>query len=447
MILRRKKKKPSKLKLLLGGAVDSPGRPLPEMVDPRHRSYDYIDSTDMSWLPTNGMTDMVNGLLVAPLGDRATIRHELAHTKWSTARFPKIEYDARVFQAVEDGRINSGMADIGLPIEFSDDSIQRVLELVGDDLKRGDRALVCLRCVAGIGTNALEPMLEFIHRKARLRGRKIRRLVEQVRDELLNAAARRDAPVATWQEARAIGERLAKELGLDRPGPRDGEPVGCCLAMGGDITGSAREDRDVLEGTRLGEGGCLPPGRMKIRKVPLVEPCGTVSQRRKRRWVATSEGAVLRYIDRYLVDQAVFRRAKRAECGGGGTALIDASGSMSLSVEDVEKIVTRSPAGVTVAVYSGSGGDGELRVVARGGKRASARNLKPKGGGNIVDAPALEWLATQPEPRVWMSDGGVTGVGDMPSPVVTQRCDSARTRGRIRHVKDIDKVVAALGGR
>ena len=35
--------------------------------------------------------------------------------------------------------------------------------------------------------------------------------------------------------------------------------------------------------------------------------------------------------------------------------------------------------------------------------------------GNIVDGPALRWLARQPGPRFWISDGVVTGEGDMQS--------------------------------
>ena len=37
------------------------------------------------------------------------------------------------------------------------------------------------------------------------------------------------------------------------------------------------------------------------------------------------------------------------------------------------------------------------------------------GRGNIVDGPALRWLAQQPEPRIWISDGQVTGTHDRPS--------------------------------
>jgi len=33
------------------------------------------------------------------------------------------------------------------------------------------------------------------------------------------------------------------------------------------------------------------------------------------------------------------------------------------------------------------------------------------GYGNVIDGPALQWLATQPERRIWVSDMHVFGVG------------------------------------
>ncbi len=423
-------------------AGEDAGRPMPEMVDPRHVSYRYFDSTDMSFLPTNGMTDLKNRILVAPIDDEATVRHELAHAKWSLVNFPELTFDARAFQAVEDGRINLGLERIGIPLELDDAAIAQVLSLLAGDMKERQWTFVSLRTMAAIGTNVLEPMVELVEHRAKRRGRTLRKQVTWVQEELLAAAERRSSPVASSQQTRRIAERLAHELGLDRPGP-GGRRIACgCLGFGGEIgaTAHAHGIVDTILGDR---DGSAPAGKMRISEVPLSKPCGAPPVKRRRRYVAASEGILLRYPERYLIDRAVFCRSKRSS-PGGGTVLIDTSGSMRLTAPQLDTIVRESPSGVTVAIYSGSGSRGELRIVARGGMRAGKKDLKPHGSGNIVDAPALEWLATQPAPRVWMSDGGVTGVDDAPSASVRERCRAACIKGRIRVAENVEQVVEAL---
>jgi hypothetical protein len=151
-------------------------------------------------------------------------------------------------------------------------------------------------------------------------------------------------------------------------------------------------------------------GYCEFRNVPLSTPRLVRSTRSFR---AGYVGAPV-YFSRIppIGDGAIFRSRRPAP---GGTVLIDISGSMNLTQEDVEMLIAQSP-GVTIAVYASSLGDlsrGAVTVVARGGRVADLRHvLKQYGYGNVVDGPALEWLGRQPPPRLWISDGGVTGVGD-----------------------------------
>jgi hypothetical protein len=56
---------------------------------------------------------------------------------------------------------------------------------------------------------------------------------------------------------------------------------------------------------------------------------------------------------------------------------------------------------------------GSLLIAARNGMHADREVLDGwAGSGNVVDGPALQWLARQKAPRVWVSDGGVTGMND-----------------------------------
>jgi len=133
-----------------------------------------------------------------------------------------------------------------------------------------------------------------------------------------------------------------------------------------------------------------------------------------------AEGAHPGALHRWAIDKAVFRRPCRRI---GGSVLIDTSGSMSFRPGDLDAILDASRGAALVAIYSGRSEEGQLRIVARAGRRASPEHLAPYGGGNIVDEPALRWLASQPGPRFWVSDGGVTGVGDVGSAEIRRRCD------------------------
>ena len=113
-----------------------------------------------------------------------------------------------------------------------------------------------------------------------------------------------------------------------------------------------------------------------------------------------------KYINRYCIDKKIFKQKMTAL---GGTILIDASGSMSFNGEDILEVMQQLPA-VTIAMYNGTGDTGDLRIIAKNGKRVTEKYLDEHSGyGNVVDGPALEWLGTQPARRIWVSDMHVFG--------------------------------------
>ena len=131
-----------------------------------------------------------------------------------------------------------------------------------------------------------------------------------------------------------------------------------------------------------------------------------------RRIRAAKEGKYVRDLGRIISDpeQRVFGRKTRAL---GGVVVVDCSGSMSLTDEEM-KAIMRSSAGCTVIAYSsgGSGAEGEPNIwlVARRGRQV--RDLPSFPGGNGVDGPALEYglsFRTHNAPVVWISDTHVTG--------------------------------------
>ena len=84
---------------------------------------------------------------------------------------------------------------------------------------------------------------------------------------------------------------------------------------------------------------------------------------------------------------------------------------------------------------------------ARDGRCAAPEHLKAFGSGNIVDVPALQWLARQPAPRVWISDGLVTGMSDTASTEIQRRCKEIRRRAGILRVKTADAAALLLESR
>lgn len=141
-----------------------------------------------------------------------------------------------------------------------------------------------------------------------------------------------------------------------------------------------------------------------------------------RRGRPSLDGEIPRHWSRWFADRAILDNRGRRP---GGTLLVDVSGSMAWTHERTLGLINATPA-MTIALYSsgdvvelsangkpyhtGGGFRGRLTVIARQGKAVAAdynwRDLH--GHANACDGPALAWLARQPAPRVWFSDGNVT---------------------------------------
>jgi hypothetical protein len=152
-------------------------------------------------------------------------------------------------------------------------------------------------------------------------------------------------------------------------------------------------------------------------------------------------GAVLAAPHRLPVDGRVFLRRRRQR---GGTVLIDASGSMCFGSAELTRITAAAPL-ATVAIYAGRGASGTLAIVAARGRMASRSGICALlGRGNVVDGPALRWLAQQAEPRIWISDGHVTGAHDRPSTALVVDAIRICQQAGIRRASTAEGVNALL---
>jgi hypothetical protein len=423
--------------------------PYPELVERevRDEPYRIHDSLDQPLLPARGMVDLHRRVMWVPLEPcaRCVTRHEMGHVRWSPACPMRVRFDGRVLMCVEDARVNLGLAGRDLPVVLDAEGHAEVLRLLARDVKARDGFALFARGVASVGTSVEEAIEEQLLATAGPLAALVVGWMRRARRELEGARVRSGADVAPYARGVALARRLARQLRalglLDAKGLAGSRVrLACCvgdLPDGEGIPGMHRLRVPTLPGG--GDRTGVEVGSMRVEAAPLTVPLRR--GRGGRAWRAASEGSVVRFLHRWPVDRAVFRRRARR---GGGTLLVDTSGSMSFTSADLDRLLLATPWGMRVAIYSALDSAGELRIVADGHRRAPAEHLKPFGMRNVVDLPALQWLARQKGPRLWLSDGAVTGVGDRSSAVLTERCRALCRRARIRRVATIDEATGWL---
>ena len=341
--------------------------------------------------------------------------------------------------AIEDARVNMGLEHCGQRLELDGEQRGHVLALGRGDLERGDVGMYVVRAVASLGTNVAPELLGLVPRDAGLPLSALPDLVRQTQARLARARCRRGDAVCSIRQMLRIGRWLTRQLarlGIRRRDLPEPISVGCC---GGEPHGPGRGGPDA----HSHPGGREKPGRLLISRPPLPYPCSPAQLGRQRRRRSATEGVELRYVHRFASDQRVFA-IPRPRPRGGGTVLVDVSGSMRLDADDIARIVEDAPGSTLVAIYSGRKTSGELRIVVNDGRRAGAHQLRPYGRGNVVDQPALEWLARQRGPRVWISDGRVTGRNDRSSAAIGRACDRICRSASIQRVEDAARAKHAL---
>jgi hypothetical protein len=187
-------------------------------------------------------------------------------------------------------------------------------------------------------------------------------------------------------------------------------------------------------------------------KIELISPPLTYPYRVARQSLRTRPGfsGAFRYPERALIPLADGRAFACRRRTSGGTVLIDCSGSMSIGIKDLQNILLSEPA-TTIALYASCPNrfdTGRIVVAAARGRTIELQDAKTLlGPGNVVDGPALEWLNHQPPPRLWISDGFVTGRGDMPAVNLVVDAMRLLRRGHIRCVATVAEYLLELRSR
>jgi hypothetical protein len=132
----------------------------------------------------------------------------------------------------------------------------------------------------------------------------------------------------------------------------------------------------------------------------------------------------------------------------GGVVVIDQSGSMDLSSQQLDALLSLSPS-LTVIGYSHRPGDGATTpnawVLARGGRRVATDDLPSGNVGNGVDLPVLEFangLRRSGEPLIWVCDGQTTDSNDHPHGA--HEVALYIQRNRVHCVRSVDVLLTEL---
>jgi len=165
--------------------------------------------------------------------------------------------------------------------------------------------------------------------------------------------------------------------------------------------------------------------------------------------IATNVGIRPRRMHRFMTDPAkrVFDKTVR---GSGGMVIIDASGSMSFTTEQIAQIIENAQ-GATVMIYSDKGRNNSSPnawVVADKGRMVETVEYIDYGHGNGVDFPAIEWGVKNRQyrttPLVWITDGGVCGKNDGFSELLAMQCMTYAKQHNYIVVPHIEEAIEQL---
>ena len=400
------------------------GVPLPEAVDLGEWTIEEAPGDGREAFSILDAAAGRGGKLSVPLGGGARERyiraHELGHAAWSPrGPFPP-HLPETTMQHAEDARIARRLAAVGIRSQvrlLSDAEIDRTAAGLADGtLERADVASILLATLGGRDGDEL----------ARAVGRLDPDMPARVERIWADTIGRGERP--EFRRAIEAAEMLLRLFG--RPNPA---PAGSSVserAVGRTVRGAASAMEDDGD-----------PGWGELQVVELPRPLRLAPRLRGEGWRAAPDGIRLGDPSRFHRDGRGWR-ARRRRRQAGGTALIDCSGSMSLTPEMLEDLVSANPAAV-VATYSGDDDrqQGRLHIVARQGRRVRPEHVRPPGTYNICDGPALDWLGRQPAPRIWVSDGGVTGRGEVCSAALVADAETRARRYRIRRVETTDALI------
>jgi hypothetical protein len=397
-------------------------------------------------------TDFGTHTIQVPFGNEEAVRlvraHELAHTRISPADPVALaewaEFNGipnRVLSNAEEWRVNTLVGKLGYDLDLLTDGTESTL---------GKR-------IAETGT--LEAFNEMVAFGAGLVGTKAfnayKRGVNSVNKEwgaVLGEMSKQIKKVTSrYDTARNIGdtELVRFDAESDTTLPR-----GFINYTGKVAQIIASFQRPVNQDDSKGSSGVeyetgFQAGQFAPLKVDTVHrPDKQVKGHLAKKRVYSNSGKAVRNASRLLTDpqKRIFSRKVRAN---GGIVVIDLSGSMSLSTDELDQLLDASPGALVVGYTHGKkvAHKPNFWVLADKGKRVS--DLSKVGGniGNGVDGPALEWAIAHrrgSEPIIWVCDGQVTDSQDKAFTLGAYLCAQMMIKHRIIQQPTVEGAIKVL---
>jgi hypothetical protein len=443
-------------------------RPIPEAIDGLPWTVTITPPSNHGSGILYGVTDLGAHRMTLPPEEHPSARyvrlHELAHAKWTPRNVPPhraaklAKATITDVQAAEDLRIQSMLALHRLmPPDLrhrSEDDLRQFAGAIASHIRRNDafsalEVMTWARISSGIAAHQTGYRPK--HRLGWLPN--IHAELESIEDTV--AEMLDDGPqTERWTTVRGLAQHIATTAVIESLPKRKTR----AMPFRKITIPLARRMRELLDAAKPSlemPKPCMPPDRSStgaqwgrlhnLPPLPLTENHQPKAQPTRRK-LAQLSGNRIGSLRRLLTDGRAFRRDIRKPTKGG-TILIDASGSMRLKADEIRAILDASPA-ATVAMYSGSDDTGTVSVIAKAGKMATDRAITIRrdtvGQGNIVDGPALEWLAKQAEPRTWICDGIVTGCSDAQSIALTFEANRLTRSGRITRHASVSNYLKTL---
>lgn len=400
-------------------------------------------------------TNLTERRMRVPFGNSPTARairaHEMIHAKVSPLTLPAtlihdcVTLSEEAIRAAEEVRVNGLVKSAGFDIDMLTDGSERQTgKRIGEmGLVEGWNHAITFAS-ALIGTKALTAFMGGVTTADKEMGQLLKTAIKTIRKTHTRCSKYPRRVIASTE----IAPRSMADYGVELPQGfvKIALPLAAAIqnAMVTSTEDSQPGDIESDIRTRAESGGRGSWALPIIRKdLPLTKH---VDGRIGRKRIASDTGTNPRRLDRMLTDpeRRVFDRRSR---GKGGIVLIDQSGSMRLSRDEIDAMVSEAP-GCVIIGYSHaprSTGVPNIWVIANRGK---VTEIMPDGnGGNGVDGPAIRFALSHRrtgEPFVWVCDGFVTDSDDQAAGHLTEECAELVVKHRIHMVGDADEAVSAL---
>jgi hypothetical protein len=430
-------------------------------------------------------TNIVEKQMKAPGDDtemsRAIRAHEMMHAKVSPAEEFKAWIDRGIapidaLKACEELRVNllCQKAGFNMKEHLSDDGETADGERIAATNDWRGAVMMTIACA---GTASSKKFLTGIRRHNRLWGKVLRDISKRAErqmekyyreGDLSNTSIHRQIGIAPYgffytENLAEWIDRIASTAPPEpEPEPEPAKPAKSEDAGEGDEgdeegttrahtnVGPANDGRvfekfeERLKGMTPDRMNGAKPGweELRVMRPPLsIHAPGSIGKKR----IPADTGRHPRRLHRLLTDpkRRIFDRTIH---GRGGVVVMDCSGSMSLSVEEIKEILTNAP-GATILGYSDRGDEStNAWILAHKGKMVS--EIPKMGSGNGVDHPAIEWGIKAKQrptsPVIWISDGGVCGKNSGFSEVLAVQCVNTCLKNNVIVVEHVETAIEAL---